>query len=275
MTNKVKKEPLVDMEARMAGLAAKTISLENPLDVQHHLNAQDQARAHDRIIESLRTTRATKDRDRMYPRLGQGEVRPRRGRHALHPDEPRIPFSRNQASAEQRAKRAAQNRMPKTEGRALSRLLNDQDHWDDLNVSLSSRTRAHGDLTPEQAQAIGRIDRAIRRFETHNDRSHRVYTGLQVHDNVNINALQPGATFTFDQYTGADHSPHKISADTLLEITGSRGIYLGDGKGDNTQHLLPRGITIAIDAVHDSDVISPDGITRRRIVQAHIIEQES
>lgn len=279
MARRYSQRPKLDTGALPSHRGAPTIGLTTSSTADAHTDAQERHRIHDQAIESMRTTRATKDRDRIYPRAGTGDVSPRRGRHALLKEEPRLPISAHQAAAQQRQKRAALKTMPRTESTALRTLVTEQRHWDRLNAVLDEVGRGQRQLSVDDARTVGRLDRAIRRGERHNDRTHRVYTGLQLDPEVvdNLHAwIKPGTEYTFDGYIASDHSPHKISTDAvMLEITGKRGLYLGGGDpARDTQHLLPRGLTIRIDAILDSDVVTDHGVARRRIIQAHLVDKE-
>lgn len=259
--------------ATSAGLVPEQVRME-------HLGAQGDARDHDRMVESLRVTRATKDRDRIYPRAGAGDVSERKGRHQLAGDEARLPLSRTQAGLQQRTRRAALDRMPRTEHLATHRLITDEQEWGRINERLGERIRDGAPLSAGDARMVGRVDRAIRRFEQHNDRTHRVYVAMHLDPDLADNLddhLAEGDEFTLDRFTAADHNPGAVDPDcpTLLEITGQRGMYLGGSEpSQGTGHLLPRGIRLHVDGVVDADVVGGKAITRRRIIQAHILQEE-
>lgn len=276
---KYKAKPKLDTEARLTRPGATSVGLVSAEDRDQHLATQLAHRSHDTSLEGLRLTRATKDRDRIYPRPADSNVNARRGRKALAADEPRTPLTKTQAGHQQRTKRAAQATMPRTEKRALAGLVGSRSTWESHSEALATQARTGQPLTDDQRRDIQRVDRAIRRFEHHNDRIHRVYTGLALDTDIADDPerfLTAGDQFQLDCFTAADHNPGNIPGKaTILEITGSRGIYLGsdDPGATNTAHLLPRGITIQIDNITQADVVGDHGATYRRIVQAHIVEE--
>lgn len=272
--------PALDTEAHHPRPGATSMGVVSGLSRQRHVAVQAGARAHDQLVEQMRTTGQTKDRDRIYPRPGTGQMRRRAGRGPLVADEPRLPLTARQARLQQHSKRAAQSSMPLTERNALAALVGgDRSQWESLNEALIARGHGRAELSADQARQVGRVDRAVRRFEKANDRSHRVYAALDVDPEIALEPakyIQPGQQYTLDGYTAMDHSPHKVAdSSVMLELTGSRGMYLGGGDPDGpTQHLMPRGITFEVDGVHDVDVVTDHGTVRRRVVQAHLIDQE-
>lgn len=245
--------------------------------------AQAFARDADTRIEADRSrTRATKDRDRSYPRPGEGDIRPRRGRRLPAGEAARVPLTRHQARHVTHAKRAAQSRMPATEVRATAQLVGDQTSWSHLNGILSGQTQQGRRPTDRERQQIQRVDRAIRRAEQANDRTHVVYAALRLDSTLTADTLKDlpvGERFTFDQFTAANHHAHTIaersSADhVLLEIEGSRGMYLGDADGNRADHLLPRGLDVEVAGFTQADIIGPHGATdRRHILQLRVRNQ--
>lgn len=254
------------------------------VDRAHH-----DARVRDTALEAIQgLTRAARDRDRAYPRPA-GAADPRKSPRAPVEDEPRTPPTDYQCRMRSRTKRAAQSRLRRTEYDALNRLVTDEDHWVELNDRLSDTYTAGVDLTIADRVHVQRIDRAIRRYEELNDRGHRVYVPLALPD---VDALTPAETeawvsdhiasgdrYTFDQFTAADHDPHKAAAQqtpVLLEITGSRGIYLGgpQGSGD-TSHLLPRGLQLEVTGTTVATIQGPrEQELRRPVISLRVVNQK-
>lgn len=244
------------------------------------------ARRQDAAVEVQRhLTRATRDRDRTYPRPGDtGQpTKPVRPRPAGQP--PTTPSS-YQIRQRAQTKRAAQFRLPQTEYRALSALVTDEQHWLRLNAELSDAHAAGGALSPQTRVSAQRVDRAIRRYEQANDRDHVVYVPLALADVEELtpaeaaawvdDAVHVGDRYTFDQFTAADHDPRKAAAQpapVLLEIRGRRGMYLGGPTADgDTQHLLPRGLHLQVSSIDTY----PDPTTGGRpVISLQVLETEN
>ena len=106
------------------------------------------ARKQDAAIEVQRhLTRATRDRDRTYPRAGDlGQpTKPVRPRPNGQP--PTTP-STYQMRQRAQTKRTAQSRLPQTEYRALSALVTDEQHWLKLNAELTAAHCRRGNAEP-------------------------------------------------------------------------------------------------------------------------------
>jgi len=251
--------------------------------------AHDDQRRRDRAMESIPgLTRATRDRDRGYPRPAGSEPTSRKS--ATFPTGPaRNGPSKYQCAQRSTAKRTAQDRMRNTECTALRDLVTDQRHWLSLNTRLSDTFGAGSQLDDVDRVRVQRIDRAIRRYEETNDRGHLVYSGLTLDDDQlseggrGGRGLQEwleawtssGDRFTFDQFTDTDHVPHKVAAaPVLLEIETSRGIYLGGPTtAGPTSHLLPRGIQLEVVAVTTTTVTRPgQPPLQRPTVQLRVID---
>lgn len=267
LDGRLRLEDTQDMPRAKAGGVSSTAEVTG-LDQAH----ADQRRR-DRAMEAIPgLTRATRDRDRNYPRPAGTD--PTARKRATFPEgSTRTSPSNYQCAQRSKAKRPAQNRMRNTEYTALNNLVTDEHHWMALNTTLSDTFAANNQLDDNDRIRVQRIDRAIRRYEENNDRGHLVYSGLTLDDDqlgedqrdgpglqewLEIWAT-PGDRFTFDQFTDADHVPHKVTAaPVLLEIETSRGIYLGGSTTTgNTSHLLPRGIQVEVVAVITTTVTRP------------------
>ena len=250
----------------------KTGALANARDVDIVDQAHADKRRHDQAVEDTRgLTRATRDRDRSYPRPAGDDPNHRKTR-----DFPTGPLRTAPSDYLCRQLRstsvAAQGRLRQTEYRALSNLVTGTpDHWLSLNRRLADTYASGLRLTETDRIEVQRVDRAIRRFEERNDRGHLVYTGLAL-DEDQIDGVddldtwvgkiaQPGDRFTFDQFTDADHAPHRVDEHpVLLEISTRRGMYLGEGRSDGaTGHLLPRGLHLEVAAVTTTRIRHDDG----------------
>lgn len=249
----------------------KTGAAAKASDVDLVDQAHDDKRRHDAVIEATRgRTRATKDRDRAYPREAGDDPNPRKSRG--FPSGPMRTAPSDYLCRNLRSTYvAAQGRFRKTEYRALANLVSGSpDHWLTLNRRLADTYGSGLRLSEKDRVEVQRIDRTIRRYEEHNDRRHLVYTGLVLDedqtDGVDVGEwmqkfAQPGDRFTFDQFTDADHSPHHVDEHpVLLEIQTRRGMYLGERQaGGNTSHLLPRGLHLEVVAVTTTRIRHPDG----------------
>lgn len=240
--------------------------------------AQNFARGHDSAVEGDRhRTRATKDRDRIYPRAGNGTINPRSGRKLPASGEARTPLSIYQSKQLRHTTNQAAPKIARTEQRATQQLITDLDTWSDTNAALRKQAERGVSLSKKQRTAAHRVSRAIRRYEDHNTRTHRVYAGLTL-DNIDIDSIKTGDRFTFDQFTAASHNPHEIASRTsdeqiLLEIEGSRGMYLGRADGTHAAHLLPPGIQVAVVGRDDADIVGPHGaIAHRTVLKLRIKE---
>ncbi len=268
---------------------AKSGGVASAVEVASLDRAHDDQRRHDQVMEAMPgLTRATRDRDRGYPRPAGSEPAPRK-RATLPTGATRNGPSNYQCAQRSTVKRAAQDRMRNTEYKALHGLVTDQNQWLSLNARLSDTFGANGQLDDIDRVRVQRIDRAIRRYEENNDRGHLVYSGLTLDedqlgdDQRGGRGLQewlegwtgPGDRFTFDQFTDTDHVPHKVAAaPVLLEIETSRGIYLGGATtAGATGHLLPRGIQLEVVAVTTTIVTRPDQPPLERpTVQLRVID---
>lgn len=253
--------------ATLSGQAADDI------DREHH-----DARTRDAAVEGIRgLTRATRDRDRAYPRPAGAPANPRKQIPIPDPGETRTSPSNYQLRLRAQTKRAAQTRLRHTEFAALNRLVSDEAHWMETNERLSDAYTAGADLTEADRLHVQRIDRAIRRYEESNDRRHLVYAPMAIADEDDLgdaadtvqwvrDQVQAGDRYTFDQFTAADHDPKKAAATdapVLLEISGRRGLYLGGSDNEGgTSHLLPRGLHLEVVSVSESPIDGAKGKVR-------------
>jgi hypothetical protein len=240
---------------------------------------RDMARDEDRS-----RTRASRDRDRATPR-DVSRVQSSRLRRELPAE---ISF-RGLLSARQRKVRSAlKNRVmaaaPRSQHRAVHTLLASPDTaaWRRVNGGLH---RAAGDvhaLDDKDRALVQRLDRVIQSYERENHRTHTVYVAVRlpektpsVFDKRDLPAgLRVGSRIVFDQFTPATHNIHELPGHddqqvVVLEIATSRGMYMGrSGTGDDTGHILPRGMHLRLTSAAVVPYDTPGGFGERLVVQA-------
>ncbi|WP_301850992.1 hypothetical protein [Rhodococcus pyridinivorans] len=245
------------------------------------------ARGLDRMVEDGNFTRARKDLERAYPRSAVRAVNPRKRRTLPIPDAIRLPPSSRQRKARSVAKHRAQSNLPRVQYKAMSTLITDPQTWIDVGETL---TEVGGDaqLLDKKGRAyVQRIDRAIQAAERENDRGHVVYCAVSLpHEipeepNAMPSTLLPGARVEFDRFTMTSHAIHELDEvigerEVIFEMETSRGMYLGQSdSGDDTAHLLPRGMQWDVVGSHDGRYRKPDGTYGRcRIVQLRDVGEE-
>lgn len=246
----------------------------------HRARERSSARDLDTMVEAGTYTRARKDLERAYPRSTVSQVNDRKRRSLPIPDAIRLPPSSRQRKARSVSKHRAQSNLPRVQYKAMSGLISDPDTWISVGTAL---TEVGGDaqLLDDRARAhVQRIDRAIQAAERENDRGHVVYCAVslpheQPEEAKNLpDTLQPGSRIEFDRYTMTTHAIHELDPvigeqEVIFEMETARGMYLGrsDG-GDDTAHLLPRGMQWEVVSSHDGRYRRPDNTYGRcRIVQ--------
>lgn len=256
---------------------------------QEALSDQDQLRLSNLIVdmardEDRRKTRAARDRDRATPRDMSGVTSPR-----LRREPPAEISYRAALSARQRKARSAlKNRVlaaaPRSQHQAVQTLLADPDPtvWRRVNAGLHGAAGDVHALEKKDREVAQRLDRAIQSYEELNDRTHTVYVGVRlpektpsVFDQRDLPAgLRVGSRIAFDQFTPATHNLHELPGHddqqvVVLEITTSRGMYMGrSGTGNDTSHLLPRGMHLRLTSAAVVPYDTPDGFGERLLVQA-------
>lgn len=209
---------------------------------------------------------------------------PRMARHLPPEGQVRVPLSSRQMSARAKIKRLTQDSLSGAGYRALQQLVTSQQRWREVNDALSDAVGDVQQLPEPTIRRIQRIDRAIQAFEARDPRTHVVYCNAEMPTYINDsnnegyarNNFPIGAEVAFDRYTGATHTMHELEHDAdrdnqrqiVLEMATRRGMYLGrsGGGGDNTGHLLPRGMQMWVVGTHRAHYRRPDGTTGTRVV---------
>lgn len=279
----------MDLDGRGPNLATRAPVWREEQDLANRDDDRDYSRDMDRRIERTEGySRAAKDKDRSRPRATSAPLgHPRKARKLLDADQERRPLSSRQRKDRSATKNRVEDRLPATARRATAAAISDKDTWDRMNGALSN---AAGDvqddrISEEQRRDIQRVDRAIQAYERANDRSHVVYTQVQMPSYINeSNAMgyirgnvPEGAVVEFDRYSMGVQSMHEFDqgmADdrqrnrtVVLEVATRRGMYLGGSDSrDDTSHLLPRAMRLQVVGHHEATYTRPDGTTGTRWV---------
>jgi hypothetical protein len=213
-------------------------------------------------------TRAQRDAQRISPRDAAADIdHPMKERRLLAPGTTRQPLSGRQQKARRKAALAVLNKLPSTQYRALTDLMDEgSGGWARINDQLSASAGDIEALSERDTAGVRRLDRAIQACEAATDRGHVVYANVRLPTAINRSNIeaytqrqyQPGDEVAFDRYTGAAHSLHEITPVddpagrvAVFEIQTRRGIYLGKSEGsDDSAHLLPRGMQLRVVGVH-------------------------
>ncbi|SHN88962.1 hypothetical protein SAMN05660350_04954 [Geodermatophilus obscurus] len=249
-------------------------------------DTRDGARELDAAVEALPgLTRARRDRERAMPRATTADVpHPAMRRRLPGADAVRGPLSSRQRKARSVIKRAAQDRLPTAQHTAVHQLISRSGRWRELNDALSDAAGDVQTLDEDQRRTIQRVDRAVQTFERANDRGHVVYSNVQMPAAVNRfnlagfvrNNFWPGTVIHFDRFTAAAHTLHEVEPGpegaercAVFEVQTRRGAYLGASDGwDDTAHLLPRGMRLAVAGTHRATYRRPDGsLGSRQVIQ--------
>ena len=228
--------------------------------------------------------RLQKDAARVAPRDTTAPLgHPRKDRPLPGPDDTRTPLSSRQKKARSKARHQALATMPKSQIAAQQKITTDTHTWNTVNDALSDASGDVENLSEKDQQTARRVDRSIQQYEKLNDRGHRVYANVEMPAHINRsnidtfldNHVSSGDTVHFDRFTMGAHQLHEIEKPdpggrtVAFEIHTRRGAYTGmsDG-GDDTGHLLPRGMQFVIAGTHQATYTRPDGTTgTRRIIQ--------
>lgn len=179
------------------------------------------------------------------------------------------------------------NKFTRAEQRDLQTFLNPQTDRERALRQFADDFAATGEspetLSRRKRAYIRRLDRAIQKAESENDRMHVVNMPLELDSNSNreefLQALQgnPGIVQTFNGFSRGNQDINKITTDDaeeiIVQLETSRGMYLGARGGSS--HLLPRGLRASFVAVREMPIQRPDGTTyRRTIVQLRELPTE-
>lgn len=263
-----------------AGLAVKQSAYRSSESFGERVEERSSARDLDRLIETGSYTRARKDLERAYPRAAVRQVNPRKRRTLPIPDAIRLPPSSRQRKARSISKRQAQESLPRIQYKAMSGLISEPETWVRTSAALTDVTGDAQLLEERDRVQVQRIDRAIQAAERLNDRGHVVYCAVSLPHASPSEAknlpeeLQPGAYIEFDRFTMTTHAVHELEEvigeqEVIFEMETARGMYLGQSDGgDDTAHLLPRGMRWEVVGAHDGRYRRVDGTYGRcRIVQ--------
>lgn len=220
------------------------------------------------------------DSQRHMPASKAGDLNPRKATGLPEKGSVREPVSSWQRRQRYTASLASQEATPMTEQETAADMLSGSQTWLRVNDQLSKHTGNAHELDPADEKIARRMDRTIQRFERRNDRSHVVYSNVVIPANVSTpavyaNTLAEGEIVDFDRYTAAAHNLHETedywAGDRMvtLEIATRRGRYYGEGaRGEQTGHLLPRGLRLAVIGNERVAYTRPDGSTGHR----HVIQ---
>lgn len=236
------------------------------------------------VEQSPGLSRPSKDRERATPRGTAAPLgHPLKARPMRTVDEPRTVMSARQRDARSKTKFQVQDGLSGAQHREMRRLMVDErGRWPQINDALSDSAGDVQQLDETTIRAVQRVDRAIQAYEASNDRSHVLYCNVQMPRYVNAgnvagyarNHFPSGQEIAFDRYTGSSHCMHELELEEpasertiVFEMATRRGMYLGrSGRGDDTSHLLPRGLRLWVVGTGQASYLRPDGSTGRRTV---------
>ncbi len=238
----------------------------------------------DEMIEQTRgMSRASREHHRATPGASTIPLgHPLKARTLPGPDTVRAVMSRRQRAARTTAKLRVQDSLSGAQHQEMRRLLIDQrGRWEQVNDALSDAVGDAQQLDEPLLRAVQRVDRSVQAFESRNDRSHVVAFNAEMPPYVNVaniagyarNHFRPGQELAFDRYTIGTHCLHELERGAALdqrtivfELATRRGMYLGRARGDDTAHLLPRGMRTWVLGSHQASYKRPDGSRGTRTV---------
>jgi len=277
---------VLDVDRGSGDASTKLAAVLSVEEARERRDVRGGARDLDDTVESMAgLNRQQRDRERAMPRDVAGDVPdPRMERTLPAAGALRVPISARQRSARSVTKRVAQDKLPATQYTAMQQLVTDPGHWQRTNDALSDAAGDVQQLDDTQIARVQRVDRAIMAYERASNRSHVVYCNVQMPAAINTsnlggfthNTFRPGSQIAFDRFTAGAHNLHQIERTdsdahrtAVFEIQTRRGAYLGRStSGDNTSHLLPRGLTLRVVGTHTATYQRPDGTTGQR----HVIQ---
>lgn len=233
----------------------------------------------DRMIQATPGYRqSSRDAGSAFPRDTTAEpAHPALLRRFPFQDEIRQPLSGRQRAVRSKLKHRTQDRLSGAQHREVSRLLESERAWADLNDELSQHAGNLQELTPASRRRTRRVDRMIQSYEADgNGRDHLVYARVELPYYVPPNRAMEylrehfavGQQMTFDRYTLGTHQLHEHDpfidqgpTVVILEIKTKRGMYLGGSStSDQTAHLLPRAFDArVVGAAHPARYRRRDG----------------
>lgn len=233
----------------------------------------------DQMIQSTPGYRqSSRDAGSAFPRDATDEpAHPALSRRLPFQDEIRQPLSGRQRAVRSKLKNQTQDRLSGAQHREVSRLLESERAWADLNDELSQHAGDMQELTPASRRRTRRVDRMIQSYEVDGrGREHVVYARAELPHYVPPSKAMDyvrehfglGQQMTFDRYTLGTHQLHEHdpfidtgSTVIIFEIKTKRGMYLGGSStSDQTAHLLPRAFdTRVVGAAHPARYRRRDG----------------
>lgn len=284
----------VDADRGRSQTAAKRATLMDVPVYEGRADTRAGLRELDSMVESSSgLTRLQKDRERVFPRETNAEVRhPVMQRRLPAATDVRVPISARQRNQRSRQRRVVQDGMPLAQLRAQRELVGSPAVWVRLNQGLSDAAGDVQALPEADQQLVRRVDRAIQGYERGNDRGHVLYTNVVMPGYINSSNAEgfigrtfpAGRRFAFDRFTQASHQLHEtrgvlggLGQVVTFEMETRRGAYLGQSdKKDNTHHLLPRGMEFEVVGSHRASYVDRAG--RRQqclVVQVRDVTGES
>lgn len=218
------------------------------------------------------------DANRSIPRARTDNLNPLSGRHLTEAGETITPPTMHNHRMNRRNANRGIDTFTQAQGEALAAFLNpanerQQTIRDGLN-SYFEQGNHIDDMGPASQRMVRRLDTAIQKVERLNDRTHVVYTSVNIPGGRAgrqrfIAAANGGNTTpqTLLGYTLTNHDINKVAGDddtVVVEIETARGMYTG-GDGSST-HLLPRGVTLEVIGARSFDVEDENGNTTSRTV---------
>lgn len=243
--------------------------------------AQERASARDldtTVVSGAANSRAA-DRDRAFPRAADEPLsNSRKARPLQHPGITRTPLSSRQRKERSAVKNRVIETAPKAQFNAVSGLLGERsEKWGRINDALSDNNGDAQLLSDADRQEVQRVDRFVQAYEQQSGREHRVYVPVALPGRATSlrevgEQLPVRSLIETDRFTGGTHCLHELDShhsehDVVLEVQTRRGAYVGQSDtGDDTRHLLPRGMRLREVGSRVVAYTRPDGSTGERIV---------
>lgn len=244
-------------------------------------------------VEFFATNMADADRERHIPRARTDSLNEHSGRHLTDPSETVMPPTRYAIKRLRHTLAATREVLPKTEMTAIRTFVGSSPesraYRRALNTAISNPNLNLDEIPQEERDELRRLDRAISRFESRNDRTHRVYVpvrgplGLSTEESVRglgervdsaRRQLGRNPYFVFNGYTGATHDASDTDSEIVLEIETTRGMFLGSHSGPK-KHLLPRGVTVQYESMNRQEFVDNNGQTRNVwVVKAREVQRD-
>lgn len=242
-------------------------------------------RAADATIDATAGTMQQADAQRAMPRARTDNLNDAAGRHLTDVgDTVERPSAFSHRKNRRNVNRAIAHFNP-AQRRAAATFINPQsDRQRTIRDSLNRHFESNGTLDSlgdGTRRLVRQLDGAIQKAERENDRSHVVYTTLNLQGQSRADYLAalnatPGYHQNLLGYTRANHDMNKIAGDQdsiYVQIETARGMYVGNE--GSTGHLLPRGLELEFVNSGEFDVDNGQGGTvRRTIVQMREVRQD-